>query len=299
MRMSRPGRGAQHIHAGFGGNATMIGPAQQRREVIAMSLVNAEGPPVAVISGGARGIGAATAARLVQGGWRVALLDLNGDGAQAQASQLGEQHLGFGCDVSDRSAVRATVDQVASHFGRVDSVISAAGNIARSPAAEFDIGLWQKHLDIHLTGTFLLAQACYPLLKQSQGSVITFASVASTFGLPGRVAYGTVKTGMVGLTRTLAAEWGPDGIRVNAVAPGYVDTEMVRSGFRSGSIDEQAVLARTPLRRLATPDDIAATIEFLVSPAASFITGVLLPIDGGLIIDGRFDTVPAADADLA
>jgi NAD(P)-dependent dehydrogenase (short-subunit alcohol dehydrogenase family) len=113
--------------------------------------------------------------------------------------------------------------------------------------------------------------------------------VASTFGLPGRVAYGTVKTGMVGLTRTLAAEWGPQGIRVNAVAPGYVDTEMVRSGFRSGTINEDLVLSRTPLRRLAQPDDIAGVIEFLISPAASFITGVLLPVDGGLIIDGRFD----------
>ncbi|MBD8605401.1 SDR family oxidoreductase [Aeromicrobium sp. CFBP 8757] len=245
--------------------------------------------PVAVISGGARGIGAATAERLVASGWRVALLDINGEGAQAEAARLGDQNLGLGCDVADQQAVKDVVDQIATHFGRVDAVIPAAGNITRAPAEEFDLAIWQKHLDIHLTGSLLLAQACHSLLAESKGSIVTFASVASTFGLPGRVAYGTVKTGMVGLTRTLAAEWGPHGIRVNAVAPGYVDTEMVRSGFRSGSINEDTVLSRTPLRRLATPEDIAGVIEFLVGPAASFITGVLLPVDGGLIIDGRFD----------
>lgn len=250
--------------------------------------------PVAVISGGAQGIGAATAQRLTKNGWQVALLDLNAEGARAQAEQLGPDNLGLGCDVSNSTAVQDAIAQVGSHFGRIDAVISAAGNITRAPAEEFDLGVWQKHLDIHLTGTFLLAQACHSLLAESKGSIVTFASVASTFGLPGRVAYGTVKTGMVGLTRTLAAEWGPHGIRVNAVAPGYVDTEMVRSGFRSGSINEEAVLSRTPLRRLATPEDIAGVIDFLVSPAASFITGVLLPIDGGLIIDGRFDTESAS-----
>jgi hypothetical protein len=121
------------------------------------------------------------------------------------------------------------------------------------------------------------------------------ASVAATFGLPRRVAYAAAKTGIVGMTRTLAAEWGPHGVRVNAVAPGYVDTDMVRSGFRAGTLDERALLARTPLRRLATPEDIAAAIGFLVSPAASFITGVMLPVDGGLIIDGTFDQPQATE----
>lgn len=161
--------------------------------------------PVAVISGGAQGIGAATAQRLTKNGWQVALLDLNAEGARAQAEQLGPDNLGLGCDVSNSTAVQDAIAQVGSHFGRIDAVISAAGNITRAPAEEFDLGVWQKHLDIHLTGTFLLAQACHSLLAESKGSIVTFASVASTFGLPGRVAYGTVKTGMVGLTRTLAA----------------------------------------------------------------------------------------------
>ncbi|GAA0537142.1 SDR family NAD(P)-dependent oxidoreductase [Saccharopolyspora thermophila] len=249
----------------------------------------------AVVSGAAQGIGAATAAQLTRDGWRIAVLDVNGDGAEQRAEQLDAEfpvdggHLGIRCDVSDEAEVLRATGLVARSSGRINAVVCGAGNLVRAPATELGADVWRRHLDIHLTGSFLLAQSAFEHLRRTGGSVVTIASVAATLGLPRRVAYTAAKTGVVGMTRTLAAEWGPHGIRVNAVAPGYVDTEMVRSGFRAGTLDERALLDRTPLRRLATPKDIAAAIGFLVSPAAGFITGVLLPVDGGLIIDGTVD----------
>jgi short-subunit dehydrogenase len=112
--------------------------------------------------------------------------------------------------------------------------------------------------------------------------------VGSTLGLPLRLAYSTAKSGMLGLTRTLAAEWGSFGIRVNAIAPGYIDTDLMRSGFGEGVLDEQEILNRTPLRRLGSPDEIANVASFLASSDASFVTGILLKADGGVTIDGDF-----------
>jgi NAD(P)-dependent dehydrogenase (short-subunit alcohol dehydrogenase family) len=132
-------------------------------------------------------------------------------------------------------------------------------------------------------------RAAFPLLMDTPGaSVVNLASVASTLGLPLRLAYSTAKTGIVGLTRTMAAEWGRRGIRVNAVAPGYIETPMMLSGLEAGVLDRDRLLSRTPLMRFGRADEIAAAISFLVSPDASFITGITLNVDGGITIDGMF-----------
>ncbi|WP_426300138.1 SDR family NAD(P)-dependent oxidoreductase [Arthrobacter sp. R-11] len=247
-----------------------------------------------LITGGAQGIGAQVANTLAGRGWRILVADLNEGPAKDLAKELSGRfpsaapHLGFGVDVADEVSVEGLLAAVAGEINTLDGLVNCAGNILRQPAEEMDIAQWRRLLDIHLTGSMLMAKSCFPLLKAGNGSIVNIASVGSTFGLPGRSAYATAKTGMLGLTRTLAVEWGQHGIRVNAVAPGYVNTEMVRSGLRNGTLSEAALLGRTPLGRLAEPAEIASVIAFLLSTDASFIHGEVIKVDGGLTVDGTF-----------
>jgi NAD(P)-dependent dehydrogenase (short-subunit alcohol dehydrogenase family) len=251
-------------------------------------------PTTALITGGAQGIGAQAANTLASRGWRIIVADLNEGPAKDLAEELNRQypvgsaHLGFGVDVADEVSVDSLHAAVEGETARIDGLVNCAGNILRQPAEELDIAQWRRLLDIHLTGSMLMAKTFYPMLKAARGSIVNIGSVGSTLGLPGRTAYATAKTGMLGLTRTLAVEWGRHGIRVNAVAPGYVNTEMVRSGLRNGTLSETTLIGRTPLGRLAEPEEIASVIAFLLSPDASFVHGELIKIDGGLTIDGTF-----------
>lgn len=247
-----------------------------------------------IITGGAQGIGAATAALLAQRGHRIIVVDLQGRAAEQRAESLnaehpvGDPHIGYGLDVTDETAVAEFMAFVAERADRLHGLVNGAGNLIRADAEAYDTAAWRSQLDTHLTGAFLLSRGAFPLLEAGKGSIVLLASAGSTFGLPGRVAYSTAKTGVLGLTRTLAVEWGPKGVRVNAVAPGYVDTEMVQSGLRSGLIDSERLLGRTPLRRLAAPREIAGAIAFLLSGDASFVHGAVLRVDGGVTIDGSF-----------
>lgn len=209
-------------------------------------------PTTALITGGAQGIGAKAANTLASRGWRIIVADLNEGPAKDLAEELnrhypvGSAHLGFGVDVADEVSVDSLHAAVADETARIDGLVNCAGNILRQPAEALDIAQWRRLLDIHLTGSMLMAKTFYPMLKAARGSIVNIGSVGSTLGLPGRTAYATAKTGMLGLTRTLAVEWGRHGIRVNAVAPGYVNTEMVRSGLRNGTLSETALIGRTP-----------------------------------------------------
>lgn len=247
-----------------------------------------------LITGAGQGIGAETARELARRGCRVLVVDLDGGSAAARARELDLAfpveggHRGYDADITDEAGVHALADEVGAEFERIDGLVNGAGIISRQPAERFELARWERELSVHLTGTLLITQHLYPMLGRGS-AIVNIASVGSTFGLPGRIAYSTAKSGILGFTRTLAAEWGSRGIRVNAVAPGYVDTEMVRSGFRSGSLDEQKLLGRTPLGRLADPAEIGRAIAFLLSDDASFVHGAVLKVDGGLTIDGAFD----------
>ena len=244
---------------------------------------------VVLVTGAADGIGWATAQWFAEQGWSVALFDLNGALAAERAKALGPQHSGWACDVTDAAAVQARVAGVVAQHGRIDALVNNAGIADQTaPTLEQDVAAFDKVLSVHLRGAFLMSQRVIAQMQHQprdaqggRGAIVNIGSIASFGGIPGRNAYSAAKAGILGMTRALACEWARKGIRVNAVAPGYVKTALVASLVERGAIDAQAIARRAPLGRMAAPEEIARVIGFLASPQASYVTGVVLPVDGG------------------
>jgi len=243
---------------------------------------------VAIVTGAADGIGWATAQRLAADVDHVALLDLREDAARARAAELGAAHIGVACDVSAEASVAAAVGAVLERFGRIDILVNNAGiGEQAAPTLEQDVAAFDRVLNVHVRGTFLMSRAAArAMLAQGSGAIVNIASIAGLAGIPTRNAYGAAKAGIAAMTRAMACEWARSGLRVNAVAPGYVRTALVDELERQGRIDIAAITARTPMARLAAPAEIAEVIAFLASNKASFITGATLNADGGWLALG-------------
>lgn len=241
--------------------------------------------------GGASGLGAATVEWFSAAGWDVAVTDVNEQGATAVAARIqddGGNATAFAADVTSPESVDAAVALVARTFGRIDAVVACAGIIAPGAAATMTDAEWGSLIDIHLSGTFRCARSSCDALAASRGAFVGVSSVAGRLGMHQRASYCAAKAGIEGLVRSLAVEWAQLGIRVNAVAPGYIETELVTTALKAGAVTRSELERRTPLGRLGRPEEAAAAIGFLASSASSYITGATLAVDGGFTIHAGF-----------
>jgi NAD(P)-dependent dehydrogenase (short-subunit alcohol dehydrogenase family) len=236
---------------------------------------------VVVVTGGARGIGDAILGAFLEQGAHAVAFDLLEPPEPRAATRY------VSIDVSEASAVKDAVEGVASTEGRIDVLVNNAGIQRVGPTDELPPETWQSVIDTNLTGAFLCSAAVIPIMRrQGSGSIVQIASAAAFVGMPGRGPYSAAKAGMLGLTREMAVELAPAGIRVNAVAPGFTKTGLVDQAIRDGSLNEEWMLERVPMGRLAQPDEIARVVRFLASDDASYITGQCLIVDGGWTVQG-------------
>ncbi|MBV8353091.1 MAG: SDR family oxidoreductase [Verrucomicrobia bacterium] len=228
----------------------------------------------ALITGGTGGIGSAIAHGLLAASCQVFAADLpRGE----PASELDDRIEVLPLDVSDTQSI----DQLIARLDRLDILVNSAGIIRRE--AEYELDKFQQVVDINLTSTMRMCLACKPLLARRGGSIVNIASMLSFFGAGLAPAYSASKGGVAQLTKSLAIAWATDQIRVNAVAPGWIATPLTQR-LQDDPVRSAAILARTPLNRWGRPQDLAGAVVFLCSPAANFITGVILPVDGGYLI---------------
>lgn len=244
---------------------------------------------VALVTGGGRGIGLATARRLAQDGFALALADIDAARAAASAAALTAEGIaaaGFGCDVSDTASVAAMVADVEARFGRIDVLVNSAGILprvnGRNPTVEgMPVEIWLQTLAVNLTGTFLVCRAVVPVMKRSGwGRIINISSRSGRMRTAGNAHYSASKSGLFGLSRVLAGEVGAYGITVNCIAPSRIDTELNRNLENIDALQAQNA-AESPLGRLAEPEDVANTVAFLASDQASFLTGTIIDVTGG------------------
>jgi NAD(P)-dependent dehydrogenase (short-subunit alcohol dehydrogenase family) len=235
-----------------------------------MNLLNLEGK-IAVVTGGAKGIGAATARLLEQAGARVAVFDV-------------DEAAGVIVDVTNEAAVKDAMARAAERSGGIDILVNSAGRVARKAAIELSVEEWQGVMAVNLTATFICSRTAHPYMKARGGGAIV--NVASIMGLSGglfpNASYQASKGGVVNLTRALALEWAVDGIRVNAIAPTFVRTDMTEAIFSNPDM-LRTVMQHTPLGRLPEAGEVAAAILYLCSDAARCITGIVLPVDSGYL----------------
>jgi NAD(P)-dependent dehydrogenase (short-subunit alcohol dehydrogenase family) len=229
--------------------------------------------PKALITGGATGIGHAVATAMVEAGYHVTVTGLTDE--QVSAVLTGPHLAATKLDVTSAASAAAVLDS----FDRLDALVNCAGMIVRN-YGEYDIETFQKVIDVNLTGTMRMCVAARAKLAVARGAIVNTASMLSYFGGPAVPAYTASKGGVAQLTKALAGAWAAEGIRVNAIAPGWIATELTR-GLVEDDDRSAAILARTPMQRWGEPADVGGVAVFLCSEAARFITGVILPVDGG------------------
>ncbi len=242
---------------------------------------------VAVVTGGGSGIGLAISERLAADGAAVGVLDRNAASADETAAKItasGGEAIGVEADVTDRSGVEAAIDHVVQSLGAPTILVNNAGVEHFGPFLKIDLETWQRVLGVNLTGTYHCCQVVIPhMLEAGWGRIVNISSSSAQGGQPFMAVYVSSKAGVIGLTKSLALEFGPKGITVNTIPPGFIDTPMLRAseskGRLGGKVEEHEL--RTPVRRIGRPEDIAAATAFLVTEEAAYITGQVIGVNGG------------------
>jgi len=237
---------------------------------------------VAVVTGGNGGIGLGMAKGLAAAGAAVVLAARNAEKAEAAVAELGGRSAFISLDVADEASCREMIARVAERSGRLDVLVNNAGTSIRKPPQNYTAAEWHAVLETNLTGAFLCSQAAHPIMKGSGGGkMINIGSMFALFGSGYAAPYAASKGALVQLTKSLAVAWAEDNIQVNAVLPGWIDTELTRDARRQVAGLHERVLARTPAGRWGVPEDLAGIAVFLASAASDFITGAAIPVDGG------------------
>ncbi len=252
-----------------------------------MNLFDLEGK-VALVTGGNGGIGLAMAEGMAQAGANVAVAARDaGKGADAVAKleSHGVTAKFVSVDVTDESSCRAMIEQVQADFGRLDILVNNAGTNIRKQPEEYDMAEWHAVMDTNLTSAFACSQAAYPAMKAvGGGKIINIGSMMSIFGASFSVVYGASKGGIVQMTKGMACAWAKDGIQVNAVLPGWIDTTLTRQARQQIEGLQEKVVERTPEGRWGDPSDFSGIAVFLASKASDFVTGTAIPVDGGFSV---------------
>lgn len=244
-----------------------------------------------IVTGGASGIGATLAEGLLAAGARVSVWGRDQaklDAFTARvAGRYAHEPLALPVDVTDTASIDAGLARVLEEWARVDGLINGAGSMKVGDSVDVAAEDFRTIVDVNLVGAFLCSQRVARAMRETGGgSILNLGSLATNVGQPRRAAYSAAKSGLAGITKTLAVEWGPEGIRVNAIAPGYIATGMAMENVRLGVLPLDKLLSRTPLRRMGEPEELVPLSLYLLSDVSAFVTGTIIPIDGGWLANG-------------
>ncbi len=239
-------------------------------------------PKVAIVTGGGSGLGLAIAEKFTQNGIQTIIVGRDEEKLQAAKAQLGENCFAMPCDLSKLALIPGLVEKVIAEFGQVDILVNNAGLNVKKEFTEVTDEDFQKVITINLCSVFAMSREVVKhMLLKGSGNIINISSMAAQYGIPKVIAYSASKTAIEGMTRAMAVELSPKGIRVNAIAPGFIYSAMTDKALNSDPERKAKVFGRTPMGHMGQPTDIAETAFFLAGDAAKYITGVVLPVDGG------------------